>query len=184
MVWTRGRRTLNIHYFRQLRHFFAKSRKNANFKNHVKNVQLMKLLKPNAYINFVSITFCKQNCVSLPSSLFLKTGVKVARFSDNQLQNCWATPRFSVYLLLFSPLPPSQCCSTTKSCRITRVISIRYFFQNNIDMGEGGTKISFFSRVAQQFCNWLSENVAPFNGCKSKTFASNNVKLIVFVIHW
>ena len=106
MIWTKGKRTLNIHYFRQLGHFLAKSRKNANFKNHVKNSQLMKLLKPYVYINFVSITFCKQNCASLPSSLFLKTGVKVARLSDNQLQNCWATPRFSVYLLPVSPLPP------------------------------------------------------------------------------
>ena len=44
-----------------------------------------------------------------------------------------------------SPLPPSQCCSTTKSCQITRVISIRYFFQNNIDMGErGDEKFIFF----------------------------------------
>ena len=50
---------------------------------------------------------------------------------------------FSLFAPVFPP-PPSQCCSTTKSCRITRVILIRYFFQNNIDMGEGGTKISFF----------------------------------------
>ena len=145
MVWTRGRRTLNIHYFRQLRHFFAKSRKNANFKNHVKNVQLMKLLKPNAYINFVSITSCKQNCASLPSSLFLKTGVKVARFSDNQLQNCWATPRFSVYLPLFSPLPPSQCCSTTKklpnhACHLDQVL----FSKQHWHGGRGDENFIFF----------------------------------------
>ena len=93
-------------------------------------------------------------------------------------------PDFQFICPCFPPSPLVNVAVPQKSCRITRVISIRYFFQNNIDMGEGGTKISFFSRVAQQFCNWLSENVAPFNGCKSKTFASNNVKLIVFAIHW
>ena len=81
-------RILNIHYFRQLGYFLAKSRKNTNFKNYVKNFQLMKLLKPNDHINYISITFSMQNCVSLPSSFFLKTGVKFARLSDNQLQNC------------------------------------------------------------------------------------------------
>ena len=86
--WNERKTNLKYSLFQTITLFFVKSRKNANFKNHVKNVQLMKFIKPNAYINFVSITFCKQNCASLPSSLFLKTGVKVARFSDNQLQNC------------------------------------------------------------------------------------------------
>ena len=83
-------RKTNFKYslFQTIRTFLAKSRKNAKCKNHVKNFQLMKLLKPNDYNNFVSITFCKQNCASLLSSPFLKTGVKVASLSDNQFQNC------------------------------------------------------------------------------------------------
>ena len=53
-------------------------------------------------------------------------------------------PDFQFICPCFPP-PPSQCCSTTKSCQITRVISIRYFFQNNIDMGErGDEKFIFF----------------------------------------
>ena len=83
-------RKTNLKYslFRQLGYFLSKSRKNTNFKNHVKSFQLTKLCKPNDHINYRSITFCVQNCVSLPSSLFLKTGVEFERLSDNQLQKC------------------------------------------------------------------------------------------------
>ena len=52
-------------------------------------------------------------------------------------------PIFSLFAPVFPP-PPSHCCSTTKCCRITRVISIRYFFQNNIDMGERGDENFIF----------------------------------------
>ena len=106
MIWTKGKRTLNIHYFRQLGHFLAKSRKNANFKNHVKNSQLMKLLKPYVYINFVSITFCKQNCASLPSSLFLKTGVKVAAPFRQTVTKLLSHPQIFSLFAPVSPLPP------------------------------------------------------------------------------
>ena len=51
-------RKTNLKYsqFQRIRPFFAKSRKNANFKNHVKRFQLVKLVKSNDYMNFVSIT--------------------------------------------------------------------------------------------------------------------------------
>ena len=83
-------RKMNLKYslFQRIRPFSCKIPEKHHFKNHVKGFQSMKLLRFNNYINFVSITFCKQNCLALPSSIFLKTGVKVATLSDNQLQNC------------------------------------------------------------------------------------------------
>ena len=58
---------------------------------------------------------------------------------------------FQFFLYLFCPLAPSQCCSTTKSCRVTRVISISYSPQNNIDRRKGGDETVIFSRWLNNF---------------------------------
>ena len=135
--------------------FFAKSRKNANFKNHVGNFLAVRFHTCYNYIEFLSITFCRQNCVSLPSSLFLYTGVKLASLSDNYLQNHWATPRFSVFCLCF-PLPLLVNIAVPQKVAKSRISSwSATFLKTTLTQGGGGTKKSSFLKVNHQFCKWL-----------------------------
>ena len=57
-----------------------------------------------------------------------KTDLQIPRLNLQSVTKLLSHPQIFSLFAPVSPLPPSQCCSTTKSCRITRVISIRYFF--------------------------------------------------------